>query len=620
MAYFNKLKQYSLAELINIGFYKTMLKLRLKLESFTLSGREYERIKPITIPEIPALKSIYHIFIKPDVSKADRIVDGEIELFHKWYLKQNWLKDPISNNLWPAHDFFASSKTKLNGYGDVKFVLEANKLNHLVTVATAYYTTKQQKYIKYIEQEIISWCSEVHYERSVANKIIMDIAFRAINLISISIICSENKYFTNNIYPTIHKILLLSKKQISNFSTPKWFKTGNGANHVIGEMVGLIIIRLWEAIIYNKNKPLNLKSEYKWLYDTLDKLISPNGIYLEQSANYSRLVCEFLVMLDIFENTANLHTKTRDYLKPLIGYVTDLFRIDNHFNFGDNDGASVLIAFKSNISDISPLLKYQTYLNKNTSPNLNKYNDDGQFLWQSNDSNQISMFIRHGKFNYFREGAAAHAHCDLLAILMNINGIPIFVDKGCYLYNSNKKQRFNDVSIKSHNTITIDNIEMTPFDGKGFYSYPESEFIQSDIHDSCIFSAKVKYSDITHARKIHYSLHELEIIDSISYFEEKEFTNRFLLSEYIIPKIEENSNNINLYYQNNIIATMKLENIDSIHCEADCYSPLYANQLDTHAIIAKGKIKNDKKIITKLVFNEKVSCIHSTTTLPASLY
>ena len=65
---------------------------------------------------------------------------------------------------------------------------------------------------------------------------------------------------------------------------------------------------------------------------------------------------------------------------------------------------------------------------------------------------------------------------------------------------------------------------------------------------------------------------------------------------------------------------MKLENIDSIHCEADCYSPLYANQLDTHAIIAKGKIKNDKKIITKLVFNEKVSCIHSTTTLPASLY
>ncbi len=602
MAHFNKLKQYSLAELINIGFHKTMLRAKLKFESLILSGREYERIKSITIPEIPTLKSIYDIFIKPDIPKADKIVDGEIELFNKWYLKQNWLKDPISGNLWPALDFFASSSTKLNGYGDVKFVLEANKLNHLVTVATAYHKTKQQKYINYIEQEIASWCSDVQYERSVANKIIMDVAFRAINLISISIICSENKYFITNIYPTIHKILLLSERQISKFSTPKWFKTGNGANHVIGEMVGLIIIRLWEAIISNKKKPLNLKSEYKWLYDTLDRLISPNGIYLEQSANYSRLVCEFLVMLDIFENTANLHTKTRDYLKPLIGYVTDLFRIYSHLNFGDNDGASVLIAFKNNISDISPLLKYQTYLNKNTSSNLNKYNDDGQFLWQSNDSNQISLFLRHGRFNYFREGAATHAHCDLLAILMSIKGIPIFVDKGSYLYNSDKKQRFNDVSIKSHNTITVDNIEMASFDGKGFYVYPESKFLHSDIRNSCIFSASIKYSDIMHIRKIHYSPHELEIIDSISYLEGKEFTLRFLLSEFIIHEVEKNSTNINLYYQNNIIATMTFENIDFVHCEADSYSPFYANKLDTHAIIAKGKIKNNKNIITKISF------------------
>lgn len=603
MASLKKLKQYSLAELINIGFHKTMLRTKLKLESIILSGREYERFKPLTIPKIPTLKPIYDIFIKPDMPKADKIVDGEIELFNKWYLKQNWLKDPISGNLWPAHDFFASSSTKLNGYGDVKFVLETNKLNHLVTVATAYHKTKQQKYISYIEQEIASWCSEVHYERSVANKIIMDVAFRAINLISISIICSENKYFITNIYPTIHKILLLSERQISKFSTPKWFKTGNGANHVIGEMVGLIIIRLWKAIISNKNKSLNLKSEYKWLYDTLDKLISPNGIYLEQSANYSRLVCEFLVMLDIFENAANLHTKTRDYLKPLIGYVSDLFRIDSHLNFGDNDGASVLIAFKNNISDISPLLKYhQIYLNKNTSTNLNRYNNNGQFLWQSNDSNQISLFIRHGRFNYFREGAAAHAHCDLLAILMSIKGIPIFVDKGSYLYNSDKKQRFNDVSIKSHNTITVDNIEMASFDGKGFYIYPESKFSHSDIHNSCIFSASIKYSDIIHIRKIHYSLHELEIIDSISYFEGKEFTLRFLLSEYIIPEIEKNSTIINLYYQNNIIATMTFENIDFVHCEADSYSPFYANKLDTHAIIAKGKIKNNKNIITKFSF------------------
>ena len=105
-----------------------------------------------------------------------------------------------------------------------------------------------------------------------------------------------------------------------------------------------------------------------------------------------------------------------------------------------------------------------------------------------------------------------------------------------------------------------------------------------------------------HIRKIHYSPHELEIIDSISYLEGKEFTLRFLLSEFIIHEVEKNSTNINLYYQNNIIATMTFENIDFVHCEADSYSPFYANKLDTHAIIAKGKIKNNKNIITKISF------------------
>lgn len=612
MSLLRSLRQYSVFDLFNIALHKAILKIALSIEKRTISSRNKQLHKCHCLPNISksnvhSLLAAYESLLCPDIPKANRIVNTrEIEIFNKWYKKGPWLQDPIFGQNWPTNEFFQSSRTKIQGYGDVKFVLEINKLNHLVTVATAFHKTKQQHYIDYIGNEIKSWWHEIPYERSVVYKIVMDTAFRAINLISISILCFDNKKFRSEIYPLIYDILSLSERQIHKFSTPKWYKTGNGANHVIGEMVGAIVIKLWKFISSNNSHDVlpKMQTEYKWLYATCDKLISKTGVYLEQSANYSRLVCEFLLMLDIFETAAGMHTKTRIYFKKLSDYVLTLANIDQSINFGDNDGASVLIAFKNNISDLSPIEKYrEAILDDPKLLDYKQYNQDGHFIWKSNDSKAISLFIRHGTFCHFREGAAAHAHCDLLAILMSVNGESLFIDRGCYLYNTDANRRFEDVSTLSHNTVTINNQEQAIFDGRGYYDYPKTTFLPTDIHDSCIFSACISYQENTHARKIFYQKNELQIVDSIKSNANANYTILFLLSDKYTPIATKNKDSINICQNDKIKAIVKFLNIDTIYCSKEYYYPIYANKKETYAIRGQGTLRNGMiDIITKISF------------------
>jgi hypothetical protein len=100
--------------------------------------------------------------------------------------------------------FFSDAKYEVEGLGDVKYVMEYNKMYHLVVLAQAYYVSSDDKYVKAIDESLNNWVKYVIHERSVVNNIIMDIAFRCINLIHI---CLLFKY---------HKDLRVTNEEILN--------------------------------------------------------------------------------------------------------------------------------------------------------------------------------------------------------------------------------------------------------------------------------------------------------------------------------------------------------------------------------------------------------------------
>lgn len=551
-----------------------------------------ETFKPILSPR----KSLVYV--------ADEILKGNIHLFDKYYPFGGWLKDPISGKAWPSNVFFADAKTKLEGYGDVKYVLELNKLNHFVIIATAYYYTKDIKYIYYIKLNIEQWKGEVKYERSVANKIIMDVAFRCINLVSISLLCHDNETFKNEIYPTIHEILILSERQMRKFCTPRWFKTGNGANHVIGEMVGLIMTQRWLALTDEKeeNNRKNIEEEYLWLYEALDRLITPEGVYLENSSNYTRLVSEFLVVLDMFETSfRGTNEKLRNnYLIPILNYVSSLSYHGMLPNFGDNDAATVLVPFKNNFSDISPLCEYNELLKgwNVYSVDLHGYTKSGHFLWKSGDNLDLYLFVRAGNWSVFRQGAASHSHCDILSVLLFAKGIPVFVDKGCYYYNQSFDIRKECISTSSHNTMAIGDYEQADY-SNGWYNYPKSEILQPVAND-CIFTGYVEYKGIRHTRSIFVEANTLTIVDQLdSVTDLQQATLNYILHESVVPTIVAD-NTILLsvssgYLAKVIFSGINMEIVDTI------YYPHYATKCLTYAL--HGSVI-DRTITTKILFCE----------------
>ena len=611
MALINRIKQYRLDQLINIIYHKIKLKAFIIKDKMRYVGYKVSYNSDCTVnTDIIAIENLLDNFLFTPCYPHSIVDDSQrvIRLFGKDYQVNSWLEDICTKKKWPSDTYFFTSSTKLVGYGDVKYVLEINKLNYLVGIACKYNNTKDEYYIHIIEKELTLWTKEVAYRKSVANRITMDIAFRSINLIQISMICFKNDYFRENIYPLIHSLLESYETQIHEFSTPRWFKTGNGANHVIGEMVGIIAIQKWITLVSNKKENTRrLKQEYTWLYETLDKLIAPSGVYLEQSGNYSRLVAEFLIFLDIIEQSLDKKNNSDNfrnrYLYPILQYVIDL-SYNNHIpNFGDNDAATVLTALKRDFYDIQPIITYASKLGITQQKELNKYANDGQFLWKSNDANQLYAFTRVKTFSVFKEGAASHNHCDLLSLLLYAKGQALFVDRGCYYYNQEESIRIDNFSTHNHNTISIAGIEQADIKNKVYYNYPKSSFY-TDKDENLVFSGSVSYKGIEHKRSIEYIYgNTIVITDNICSNEDKDANIKFILHEDIKATVStEVQNKIELVCKGVSLGWIMFEGVD-IKINDDIYYPHYANIIKTSSLTGAFHVNGSKTIKTSLYIN-----------------
>jgi len=620
-----KTKNYSLGELCIILIYKSNLKLLFALEKIRITfnpQRLDKYYKPIDLKELSSTEEKfceYYHHCKTDIerilNRASEILKNKITLFGTTFNYKNaqWLVDPISGKEWDRMVFFSDAKYEVEGLGDVKYVMEYNKMYHLVVLAQAYYVSSDDKYVKAIDESLNNWVKYVIHERSVVNNIIMDIAFRCINLIHICLLCIKSSYFNKATLPLILNIIKISESQMRRFSTPRWFKTGNGANHTVGEMVGLIIAQLWLSHFTTKMRfDKAIKEEFIYLNITLTNTISKQGVYLEQSANYSRLVAEFLLLLDIFINAIGYKSISTlynpSYLKLLLKYLKRIAYHGELPNFGDNDNAKVIIPFHDETKNIEYLLNYL----QKTEHDIGIISDNkgvvcqqnGQWAWKSVEENDVYIFTRVGPYAFFEEGTAIHSHSDMLALVLYAKQKPIFIDRGTFLYNSGLSIRNNDRGVEAHNTISFDKEEQAEFLDKWAYlSYPDSKILTS-IGDekSCYFEGEVTYGNIKHLRTIVYLNSIIRIIDNVTYTETNiRAQQNFLISEEIIPHLI-SKNAIDLFIGYQKLATIHFDY--RVHLEiidAD-YFPSYGELRKTKKIIAQFDFCKTCLLETKINF------------------
>ncbi len=621
--YILKASNVKVRHLINILLYKGLFAIAILSERINLK-LFYKQIYSIknSVFSIRSIDSVYYKFKSfyqlccnnnSIIISANECINNNIKLFGSSFniSSDDWLVDPITKNVWNGNVFFTDAKVEEDGLGDVKYILELNKMYHLVLLAQAYNISNDEKYIRKISEYLNGWIVCVKYEKSVVNKGMLDIAFRCLNLIYVSLLCFKSAFFQKNISPFIISILVAAEEQIRKFSTPRWCKYTTGANHTIGEMVGLIVTQLWLEYFTNKKYDQYLQNEFKYLHNSLDNIITPNGVYLEQSSNYSKLVAEFLMLLDIFSKAIGNNKSSQfyndKYLRNILQYINCLAYNNQLPNFGDNDGAKATYPFYEHEYSIAHLIRYYEILH----PDCNGINslvckESGQFIWKSDDAKQLFFFIRSGKHSYLPIGSGSHAHNDILSLILAVNNEELFIDSGTFLYNSGLDILNNDRLTSNHNTISIAKVEQAPFVGKWLYgAYPISNFIEDEIiveKSSFCFCGKCSYSDKSHIRHIEYNNSQMIINDTIECNIDDDVSINFLLSPIItVKKISETI--VDLYKNENKVATMSFDCSICINIRESNFYPSYGIEKKTKKVVGVSNKKGSQLIKTSIYFH-----------------
>lgn len=614
----HKILQYSLFDLIRILAFRIIYKVRLFFRKAYVSVfNPHYSILPSTrgvaecYLEINKSLSTYYHYISNDYStikdNADSIVSGKMTMFGQVFPfnpQKDWLKDPVSGNYWPQDVFWEDAFFVEAGLSDVKYVLEVNKFNDMVVLAQAYQTYKEEEYVKLIDFYLDGWLSCVPVEKSVVNKITMDFGFRIINLIHISLLCYDSTYYVEKVHPKVMGIISHHVSHIWSNLSSRWFKSGNDNNHNIGEIVGLYIGQLWLKKFGYYLHLDKIEKEIDYLRNVTERMIAPTGCYLEQSANYTRVVHDFFVMFEIFRHSLDTNRDfgwfdRSHYFERLSNYLLTISYHGQLPNFGDNDYARVVIPFDEKNNAVASVRKH--YFKKITPID---YSCDGQWVFHSADKNDVFIFGRSGIFSQFVEGASVHVHNDLLALILSAKGKNIFIDKGTLFYNSGMEVRKEYSSTKAHNTIQIENREMADFLPIGFSHYPKSKNVISSYNNTeCSFKGEVSYSDVNHIREIDYDGKKIRIQDDITKQNPNEELGyvHFLLGEDIRYSLQ-NEEIILSSDDDAVLCKVTFNGVDGVKVKETFYAPHYAYKAETHIIEGFFKIEKYKHLVTSIEF------------------
>ena len=91
----------------------------------------------------------------------------------------------------------------------------------------------------------------------------------------------------------------------------------------------------------------------------------------------------------------------------------------------------------------------------------------------------INLIVRAGRLAH----AGVHAHCDQASFELSIKRIPVFIDRGTYVYTSDIRKRNLFRSTKAHNTISINRAEQNRPIGQVFGLIDDTQTKVQRIHN-----------------------------------------------------------------------------------------------------------------------------------------
>lgn len=448
---------------------------------------------------------------------ADKILNHKISIFSLKDLdlgsEIDWHKDYSLNKVYPK-SFYSDLNFRDYNLGDIKFVWELNRFQHLFPLAQAYILSDDEKYASEIINQITDWIDTNPYLIGVNWASSLE---QSLRLISWS-------WALFSLYKKDYKIIDAIKEKISTsiyqqaefiYKNLSLYSSAN--NHLIGEAIGLAVIGT--LFDYGKDSINWQKKGIKLLFKELEKQIFDDGLSREQAFNYHCVVLNmFLTTFVLLEkNNINIPAKYWSKIEKMVDCIVAFS--DENFNlprFGDADD-SFLLKLDNDFDNDLPVQKVARYIlntssiifKKQSFNYLTKKKLDETTLWIMDEDKikeylnypvipisrkslyfeksgymllkdkNVNAFIDIGKLGYL--SIAAHGHADALSLCLNYKSIEFLTDSGTFAYHTEPKWRHYFKSTAAHNTIEVDGQNQSQIGGSFMWLKKAETFIDEAI-------------------------------------------------------------------------------------------------------------------------------------------
>jgi hypothetical protein len=360
-------------------------------------------------------------------------------------IERPWNYDPLARQHWPRRFY---SERILHGHDtpkDVKIVWEINRFKDLPVLAEVAFLTHETKYADEVERRLLSWIDD----NSIANSINwasgLELGIRLISWTA-SLELLRKSGFQTPENPKIQRSIWEHAAYLaSDLSTDKVVRT----NHLIGEVVGLLVTSiLWDYLEAKHHEAIaRAILEKEILLQTFQ-----DGSTRESSTWYHKFVTDLCRIASAAASSAGrpMSENFQTHLGKMEGFAQAMHAPDKSLlRIGDaDDGVALDLGNDEERS-------WERYIFGGDAPTPNSHPLYAEGGYATLRAGNAFAAMRVGPFGMGGDGFSSHAHDDLLSPVVYLEGLPILVDPGTFVYNGNPARRKSYRCAEAHNSIVI---------------------------------------------------------------------------------------------------------------------------------------------------------------------
>jgi len=526
-------------------------------------------------------------------------------------------------------------------YGDFKYFWELPRLQHLITLAKAYYLTGEEKYAEEAIRQIESFVKQSPYLLGVNWIMPMEASIR---LVSISWITAFLEAYLKN-HSEAGGLIEHVVESHADYVAKNYAAYSSANNHLIAEAAGVFIAGLCFSRL---NK---MRTQCRKAYDILCREIVrqnyADGVNKEQAVHYQLFAFEFLLLAGLL-GKANGVDFPAQYWEMLEKNATFIAAIANDAcslpEIGDSDDGKALVLSETDRNIVQSILATSAVLFErgdfkakaksfdetsfwllgnegrdefdalSAEPVLarNAFEEGGYYVLGGSNGAKIKVIFDCGPLGF--GSISAHGHADSLSFVLNAYGRRYFIDPGTYTYVADSPFRNYFRSTAAHNTVVVDEQDQSQMAGAFLWSHKANSYLEeweSDSHYDKVVAWHDGYQrlqdPVIHRRSIEINKEE-EIVE-INDILQAEASHEIAMYLHLAPQCKTSKLTENRWHITNNNRTVELLTDDKLDCEiisgredppVGWVSSAYDHKLPTNTFVCKGVFKGNQSFTTRI--------------------